>query len=163
MSGIETYNKFLSNVIDYKNEDVILSFTQKYEINEETATKIFEDMIRFLSLSRIKGEDLCVIDDPILIIDEMWHLFILHTQEYFKFCRRYFGEYMHHHPTVRRPTEKQIRAIDQQKEYRLQFIEKKRKRYLALYHLLGEEVFNRWFHEYATKFSKASISGLRRY
>ncbi|RYY02200.1 MAG: hypothetical protein EOO53_14290 [Gammaproteobacteria bacterium] len=152
-----TYQNLLRNVIGYKNQNVIISFTQKYDVDVETATIIFEDMIRFLTLSRLDDESLCVIDDPILIIDEMWHLFILSTQDYFLFCKSFFGEYIHHKPTIKKPEKSRNQGIT------LQFIEKKRKRYLALYNILGVEVFDRWFHFYASEFSKNKISGLRRY
>jgi hypothetical protein len=31
-------------------------------------------------------------------IDEVWHQFVLFTGEYFAFCERYFGSYLHHSP-----------------------------------------------------------------
>ena len=32
------------------------------------------------------------------IVDEAWHAFILFTTEYTEYCRRYFGNYVHHSP-----------------------------------------------------------------
>jgi len=31
-----------------------------------------------------------------LVLDELWHAFILHTRDYFDFSLRYFGDYFHH-------------------------------------------------------------------
>lgn len=32
-------------------------------------------------------------------VDEVWHTFIIDTKEYFTFCNRYFGFYLHHRPS----------------------------------------------------------------
>lgn len=32
-------------------------------------------------------------------VDEVWHQFVLFTAQYVDFCRRYFGEYLHHNPS----------------------------------------------------------------
>lgn len=34
-------------------------------------------------------------------LDDVWHVFILHTQEYMDFCDQYIGGYCHHNPTGR--------------------------------------------------------------
>lgn len=36
---------------------------------------------------------------PNKIVDELWHLHIIHTKEYFKFSDELFGTYFHHNPT----------------------------------------------------------------
>lgn len=33
---------------------------------------------------------------PLLILDRLWHCFILHTRAYHRFCETAFGEYYHH-------------------------------------------------------------------
>ena len=35
---------------------------------------------------------------PSVIIDEVWHCLILHTQSYALFCQRFYGDFIHHHP-----------------------------------------------------------------
>jgi hypothetical protein len=37
---------------------------------------------------------------PSQVVDDLWHEFILYTHEYQKFCRRAFGQFMHHTPAV---------------------------------------------------------------
>jgi len=37
---------------------------------------------------------------PSQIVDELWHEFILHTREYENFCRKAFGQFMHHSPAT---------------------------------------------------------------
>ncbi len=35
---------------------------------------------------------------PSVIVDEIWHCLILHTQSYSLFCQRFYGHFIHHHP-----------------------------------------------------------------
>lgn len=37
---------------------------------------------------------------PSQVADDLWHEFILYTREYDAFCRRAFGEFLHHTPAV---------------------------------------------------------------
>jgi hypothetical protein len=35
------------------------------------------------------------------VIDMMWHTFLLFTRDYARFCRTYFGFFVHHQPRTR--------------------------------------------------------------
>lgn len=35
---------------------------------------------------------------PSPVIDEAWHIFVLFTQDYEKFCQESFGNFVHHFP-----------------------------------------------------------------
>jgi hypothetical protein len=37
---------------------------------------------------------------PSQVADELWHEFILYTREYERFCRKAFGQFLHHTPAV---------------------------------------------------------------
>jgi hypothetical protein len=37
---------------------------------------------------------------PSLVVDELWHEFILYTRNYEAFCQRAFGRFLHHTPAV---------------------------------------------------------------
>ena len=43
-------------------------------------------------------------------VDEVWHLHILDTKEYMRFCNAYFGYYLHHTPEVGDTDHDPIRA-----------------------------------------------------
>lgn len=69
-------------------------------------------------------------------IDDMWHTFLLFTHEYTDFCHRYFGEYLHHVPTVKieKPaTEQYERELTNYISY--------------IYDSLGEATVRKWFAE----------------
>jgi hypothetical protein len=35
---------------------------------------------------------------PGKVVDKIWHDHILHTREYYEFCKEHFGSYLHHDP-----------------------------------------------------------------
>ena len=85
----------LAELLQYKNDNVISRFTDLFEVSDTEAEDIFTETKKFLYISRQPG---VFIPDELLIIDEMWHNFILFTATYQDFCVRYFGGYLHHLP-----------------------------------------------------------------
>lgn len=89
----------LQQIQDYHNQSVILNFHHKNQ--EHTLEKVqeyFQDLLAFLWLSHSRKIDnkTTRMFGPLLILDEIWHTFILHTQDYHAFCQDFFGEYFHH-------------------------------------------------------------------
>ena len=87
-------------LLQYKNEQVVTHFCHSHpEFSLREARQLFEDLLAWMGLSwqrTILGKKTYLFG-PLLIMDEMWHTFILHTQDYFHFSMTYFGEYFHHH------------------------------------------------------------------
>ena len=83
-------------LLSYKNDRVVVRYAQDHSISLERADHIFTEMLKFLYLCMILPEP-C--SPPSRQIDDMWHVFILHTGDYFKFCSEFNGAYMHHEPT----------------------------------------------------------------
>ncbi len=50
----------------------------------------------YLFLKKKYGEDHPL--PPSHDIDEVWHAHILHTEDYYDFCKQLFGSFLHHHP-----------------------------------------------------------------
>ena len=69
----------LEKIRSYNNEDLICRFLDIYEIDEAEAINIFEETKKWLWLCSNAKFDL-IIDDSLIIIDEMWHNFILFTK-----------------------------------------------------------------------------------
>lgn len=79
--------------------NLVARLENKLGLTPEEAITLFADTKRFLYLSgTVPGRW-----GPPEKIDACWHEFILHTEEYAKFCTGYFGRFIHHHP--RRPTD----------------------------------------------------------
>ena len=140
----------LNAVLKYTNKAVIDSFMTEFSINELESEKIFRQMLKFLWFTQLKPEH-ATIDTPILIIDKMWHTFILHTIDYSRFCKKYFHCYLHHNPSS--PFKK---AANQST-----VIEQKREKYSAIIDILGEECFSLWYLQFPDQYSPKQILSLR--
>jgi len=87
----------LNKILQYKNDKVINRFLKMYDVNQQEAEDIFQELLKFLYLSAItenkRKQDETVpslgITFQMLIIDEIWHAFILNTRDYQDFCDTY--------------------------------------------------------------------------
>ncbi|HEX3289621.1 MAG TPA: hypothetical protein VHT50_34335 [Mycobacterium sp.] len=59
--------------------------------------KLFNEAKRYLVLSEVHRD--LVVGMYSVRVDEAWHAFILYTDQYSQFCRKYFGKYIGHAPT----------------------------------------------------------------
>jgi len=74
-------------------EAVINYYTFKKATSKEQALIIFLKLEKFLS--EVFSADLNI---PTKEVDEAWHIFILHTKLYEKYCLEKFGRFIHHNP-----------------------------------------------------------------
>lgn len=151
--NIKNKNIILKKLYSYKNEDLISRFLDIYSIDEIDAIDIFEETKKWLWLCSNAKMDL-IIDDSLIIIDEMWHNFILFTKEYDLFCKEYLGNYIHHQPTTKLKKEDWNKDINKSiNEYK----ENLKRQYEYIYDFLGEETLNKWYVEFAEKYTKKHI------
>lgn len=148
-------NKDLSTVLKYKNEDVIDRFLVMYDIEKVEAQKIFNETLKWLWLgNKVDG---VFIDDSTLIIDEMWHNFILFTQDYEKFCLYNFGRYIHHQPEKRKQGDYYHVPLNiEEHKNKLENL------YGAVYDHLGEDTLHTWFEQFPEKYNLEKIKNLRK-
>jgi hypothetical protein len=71
-------------------EDYAMASDTPYQVAERRAREL--EKFLYLCSQRNKA---CV---PSPVIDDFWHDFILHTDEYATFCAQNFGQFIHHHP-----------------------------------------------------------------
>jgi hypothetical protein len=137
----------LNEVASYKNEAVVNRFKKAFPAHQEKAEIIFEDLMKFFWASQkhyLEKQDnpsdesldfVFIMDEEMRIIDDMWHIFLLYTQDYMDYCENYFGEYIHHLPDL-------VPNMDPSPEK----FEANLRRFLSYtYDTLGEEVMKRWF------------------
>ena len=143
----------LEKIKSYNNEDLICRFLDIYEIDEAEAINIFEETKKWLWLCSNAKFDL-IIDDSLIIIDEMWHNFILFTKEYDAFCKEYLEVYIHHQPTTKLEKDNWnkdvLKSISELKK-------NLKNQYEYIYDNLGEETLNKWYVEIADKYTKDYI------
>jgi hypothetical protein len=155
----------LKHLLTYENPEVIARFRKTFKVSEEKSQVVFKDMLRYLWLTT-KVNDLnrnppkktngpipshAPMLEPMLIIDEMWHTFVLYTIEYMEFSRSYFGRFMHHVPTP-------VLSASMHKPLSREELEG----YMNLiWDVFGEETVDRWFNSYPKEYSPMKLKLLQ--
>lgn len=152
----------LDEVLAYRNPEVVARFAEDYQVSLSDAQDVFQETLRWLWLSAYqitRHEDIrnrvsIPLLSEVLVVDLMWHTFILFTREYTDFCHHYFGFFIHHAPQTqaeknhwRLRLEQDPEAAKAERETLL------REAYEAIYDLLGEEVLLKWMEEYPQKYA----------
>lgn len=143
----------LENLLTYKNQAVLKLYEQNYPDNILKSEIAFQEVLKYLWLTKKHSlEKLadptntslpsrCVMMRSMQEIDEMWHEFILFTQDYTDFCQQYFGAYMHHLPNL----------FDTMPASEEEVAEEVNKLLPYVYDNLGEETMRIWFASYLTE------------
>ena len=89
----------LHAIQSYENVSVLTNFQKKNSEHDLPACQqLMSDLCAWLVLKEwrdAQGKKTWLFG-PLLALDELWHVFIIHTQDYHKFCEHYFGYYVHH-------------------------------------------------------------------
>jgi hypothetical protein len=102
MSIEDSTIKSLEEILKYRNNKVIDNLVKYYfKFSKEEAEDIFVEMLKWLWLcanayqERRKGinnvPQRLNIQSGMIVLDVVWHVFILHTKDYQDFCNEYFG------------------------------------------------------------------------
>ena len=171
-SNNTTKIKTLLEVLAYKNEDVIYRFMDHFDLDEESSMEIFEETKKWLWLTAINNVEnikieesmaFIFIDQPLLIIDEMWHTFILYTMDYRKFCQQNFGFFIDHNPTRKAEKDNFYKRMKSDPEgIKKENEEKLKYQYSLIYDHLGEETLVKWYNEFPEKYSPEVIKRLKK-
>lgn len=155
------------DILNCENEDVVIQgFIERYNISYDEAQEIFEETKKWLWLasksSELNGTSL-FIDKPLLIIDEMWHNFILHTKQYYKFCFDNFKRFLHHVPSSAREKAAYKQAFEENPTEAIQKQEEAlKKQYTLIYDHLGPETLLKWYDQMAQKYTPEYIKTIRK-
>jgi hypothetical protein len=157
----------LADTLTYRNDLVVRRFRKRFDISQGDADAIFVELLRWLwylasTSPTPDNPEAHAIDEPLYIIDEMWHEFIIVTQDYTNFCNDLCRRYIHHVPDSgdgARPTHQELREV---KASLAALLARKRAKYTAIYDILGKDVFVLWYLEFPQRFSAEVISRMRR-
>lgn len=155
--------KPLSEVLEYENQNVINRFLNFFTVSEEEAQMIFNETKKWLWLcgkSFEEGVNDIYISKDLIIIDEMWHTFLLFSLDYYNFCNSYFNTIVHHIPV----TESDFPNDDNtSRQDKIKFLKQKEDNFFNyVYEKLGNETLNLWFLELPQKYSKENVNTLFR-
>ncbi|MEK7569891.1 MAG: hypothetical protein AAB515_00385 [Patescibacteria group bacterium] len=148
----------LEETLNYKNDRVLNKFRVMYAVSLPEAQEIALEALKWLWLNARLKQDrsqnlegiprILVIHLGMVIVDEYWHTFVLHTRDYEQFCKEYLGTFIHHspgvpdfHPPSREETELQLNYICE---------------------VVGEDTMIRWYEEYPVRYSAAVLAKLQK-
>lgn len=89
----------LTTLLMYKNERVINYYCHHHsDINRHLTEERFRDLLAWLWLNAYRQglKKRTYLFGSLLVLDDMWHAFILHTRDYHHFCNEFFSAYFHH-------------------------------------------------------------------
>src|SRR3990167_4156190 len=134
----------LNEVLGNINPRVLNKFRTLYDVTRVDALEVATETNRWLWLNARLNQDrenrvigiprVLVIHHGMVIMDEYWHTFVLHTRDYKKFCQDQFGFFIHHSPSS-----PDFQELNQEEtECQLSYI----------WDVLGEETVVKWYEEY---------------
>jgi hypothetical protein len=136
-------------VLAYRNPRVLNKFRNLFAVTADEAERLFAETKKWLWLTAVRresGQPSLVIHESMVILDELWHTFILHTQDYTDFCLRHFGFYVHHSPGYPDFVPRTEEETTEQLSY--------------IWDTLGEETVLRWYDEYTEMYSPETLKSL---
>ncbi len=153
----------LGKALSYENPEVVSRFTQLYDVSFEEAADLFMETKKWLWLASDVESGALSITDPLLIIDEMWHNFVLFTLDYTRYCNDCFGRYIHHAPTTRGDKERRRKELEddqvragQEQATRLQL------QCDLIASRLGGATLLKWYVEYPARYDQAFFASSRK-
>ncbi|BBM87064.1 glycine-rich domain-containing protein [Candidatus Uabimicrobium amorphum] len=157
----------IEEALAYKNDIIVYKFMENFDLPFAECEDIFHETKKWLWLCAYSiqnpGSPKMVITQSMIILDEMWHTFILFTREYFDYCKRHFGHYIHHQPTTKYEKDKMHDRL--QENYEGVMAEKKeeyKEMYSFIYDHMGEETLIKWFSDYLDKYTPEYIKSIRK-
>lgn len=151
----------LHELLKYKNPHLVKRYQQDYPHNLLGPGEALIELLKYFWICEKHIQDknnrpneksfhfICAMHSEMKEIDDMWHTFLLFTQDYWAFCNKYFGKFLHHVPNLGKGSEN------------IKVDEIELTRYLSyVYDHLGEKTLEKWFAE--DKKPNGSLSNLRR-
>jgi hypothetical protein len=148
----------LAEVLSDINERVLNKFRTLYSVSRDDALEIAMETNRWLWLNARLNHDrdhkvpdtprVLVVHHGMVIIDEYWHAFVLHTRDYQAFCQKHFGFFIHHSPSFPGFQEPTLAETECQLNY--------------IWNVAGEETVVRWYEEYPVKYSADVLARIQK-
>jgi len=99
--GVRVISKLLcvsveQTAVNFLNSQALLRerLIQNCHIAETEVNRAFAELLKFLHVNAHTPEK----RTPSVVVDLMWHEFILFTRLYADFCTEHYGAFIHHHP-----------------------------------------------------------------
>jgi len=142
----------LEQALAYQNDQIPLRFMDDWDVSLDEARLLFDDVKRWLWLNSQVDWELTFVG-PLGIIDEMFHLFILFTDEYSKYCKDVYGDYVHHIPITNADRLKMAADVERDPEgMRTQELADRERMRRLIVEKLGVDALIRWWVDYPANY-----------
>jgi hypothetical protein len=104
MDGILAIRRSYAAACAFDLSEVLEAYVETQRISMDTALEHADELKRFLSIRAgidgpaTDGRFAIGMDSP---IDDLWHIFLLYSPTYVRFCHAVSGFYIHHRPNPR--------------------------------------------------------------
>jgi hypothetical protein len=157
----------LENALDCENEALVIEgFMKRYAVSKTEAEAIFAETKKWLWLAAKASTEESMqlaMEKPLLVIDEMWHNFILHTKQYHQYCMDKFKKFIHHSPT---PDSERQKFKDKIANNPTAEIAKWKEKYQTqlsyIYDNLGAETVIKWYEEIPSKYTVTYLESIKK-
>jgi len=148
----------LDETLKYSNDRVINKFRVLYAVSLAEAKEIASETYRWLWLNARLKQDrsqklkniprILVVHSSMVVIDEYWHTFVLHTRDYEQFCNDYLGSFIHHSPATPDFEPPDLEETKLQLNY--------------ICEVVGEHTMIKWYEEYPIRYSAETLTKLQK-
>lgn len=146
----------------YHNEDVIRRFMDNYDIDYQTSLDIFQELKKFFYLLHLYGDKIFM-NEYMFVLDEMWHTFLMYTDEYYRFCNTYFGRLLAHTPaSYKEKTEIDHKLKTDKKNIETELRKNAKEMFEIIYDELGPETLVKWIKQYGEYYTLEKLTELRK-
>jgi hypothetical protein len=156
----------LDVALAYKNKAVVYCFMDKYAVSYRASESLFHEtkkLIWLMARALHLGVPTPYITDELLVLDEMWHNFVLFTKDYREYCDRCHGTYIDHLPGTRIERDQEIRVQRADPEaYHAKWVAELREQLSFIYDELGEKTVLKWYTTLPKRYSREQLEQLRR-
>ena len=149
----------LKEALNFNGDVIIWKFMENYDVSFDEGHELFEETKKWLWFSvQNRG---AFIDKSMMMIDNMWHTFILFTKEYAEYCHSKYGRFLHHRPSTKeeKDNHKKNLLLNKEKTKKEAYLRSK-KQYEAIYDQLGKETLIKWYKVFPEKYSVNRIHEL---
>lgn len=161
----------LEDVLAYQNDDLVFKFMENWDLTEAETRELFEETKKWLwvsakaisARSRGEGGPKMVVAQSMILMDEMWHQFILFTRDYRLFCKEYIGFFLNHAPTTKSEKKAGVAEATQDPEaFLAKMQEMLEKQYSFIYDNLGEPTLVKWYSDWTEKITPDYLDKIRK-
>lgn len=147
----------LEEVLNYKNDSLVLYFAKEYSLTTKESRKLFDDLKMWLWVCANRTDKAYPINifNDLRVLDVYWHTFLLFTEDYLSFCNEYFGFIVYHKPEPHIESIKQLNKVKSgSKSFVTNNINLLKPSMIEVNNLLGPKILKRWYQDLPEKYGK---------